>query len=201
VLLLFNVVLFGFFSEATSNAVTSVVGQEGIVRKTQFPRLVIPLSVVLTSLFNLGVNFLVVIVFILASGIEPQWSWFLFPIAVVAVFVLATTMAMGMSSLYVRFRDTAIIWGVIATALFYATPVLYPIEFVPDEYRKFILVNPLTPIFEQARHWVIDPSAPGAVEASGGGLRLLIPVAIYVVICVLGVWIFRREAPRIAEEL
>jgi ABC-2 type transport system permease protein len=201
VLLLFNVVLFGFFSEATSNAVTAVVGQEGIVRKTQFPRLVIPLSVVLTSLFNLCVNFLIVIVFILASGIEPQWSWFLFPVAVFAVFVLATTMAMGMSSLYVRFRDTAIIWGVIATALFYATPVLYPIEFVPDEYRKFILANPLTPIFEQARQWVIDPSAPGAVEASGGGLRLLIPVGIYIAICVLGVWIFRREAPRIAEEL
>ena len=54
VLLLFNVVLFGFFSEATTAAVMSVVSQEGVVRKTQFPRLVIPLSVVLTSLFNLG---------------------------------------------------------------------------------------------------------------------------------------------------
>ena len=54
VLLLFNIVLFGFFQEATGAAVTSIVGQEAMVRKTQFPRLVIPLAVVLTSLFNLG---------------------------------------------------------------------------------------------------------------------------------------------------
>ena len=54
VLLLFNIVLFGFFQEATGAAVTSIVGQEAVVRKTQFPRLVIPLAVVLTSLFNLG---------------------------------------------------------------------------------------------------------------------------------------------------
>ena len=64
VLLLMNVVLFGFFSEATATAVMSVVNQEGVVRKTQFPRLVIPLSVVLTSLFNLAVNLVVVLIFL-----------------------------------------------------------------------------------------------------------------------------------------
>ena len=62
VLLLFNIVLFGFFQEATTQAVGSIVGQESVVRKTQFPRLVIPLAVVLTSLFNLGVNLVVVLV-------------------------------------------------------------------------------------------------------------------------------------------
>jgi ABC-2 type transport system permease protein len=201
VLLLFNIVLFGFFSEATTSAVGAVVGQEGIVRKTQFPRLVIPLAVVFTSLFNFCVNLIVVLVFLLASGIEPQWSWLLFPFAVLALFIISTALAMGLSSLYVRFRDTAIIWGVVATALFYATPVLYPIEYVPDEYRRFILINPLTPIFEQARQWVIDPNAPGAVSAVGGGWRLLVPIGIFVTVCVLGVWIFRREAPRVAEEL
>ena len=56
VLLLLNVVLFGFFQEATGTAVGSIVGQESVVRKTQFPRLVIPLAVVLTTLFNLGLN-------------------------------------------------------------------------------------------------------------------------------------------------
>jgi len=65
-LLLFNIVLFGFFQEATSAAVSSIVSQESVVRKTQFPRLVIPLSVVVTSLFNLGLNLVVVLVFLLA---------------------------------------------------------------------------------------------------------------------------------------
>jgi ABC-2 type transport system permease protein len=201
VLLLFNIVLFGFFGEATQAAVTSVVSQEGIVRKTQFPRLVIPLAVVVTSLFNLGVNLIVVLIFILAYGVAPTWTWFLFPLVVSALFVYATAVALILSSLYVRFRDTAIIWGVVATALFYATPVLYPLESVPSAYRDLVLVNPLTPMFEQARRWVIDPNAPGAVSAAGGWSHLLAPIAVFVAVCALGVWIFNREAPRVAEEL
>ena len=80
VLLLFNIVLFSFFQEATLTAVTSIVSQESVVRKTQFPRLVIPLAVVLTSLFNLGLNLIVVFVFILAWGIDPTWTWLLMPL-------------------------------------------------------------------------------------------------------------------------
>jgi ABC-2 type transport system permease protein len=201
VMLLMNVVLFGFFSEATGTSLMSVVSQEGVVRKTHFPRLVIPLSVVLTSLFNLALNLIVVVVFLLAFGVSPHWTWFLFPFVVLALFVFATTVSMLLSSLYVRFRDTAIIWSVISTALFYATPVLYPIERVPSQYRDVILLNPLSPLFEQTRKWVIDPGAPGAVSAAGGWAHLLPSMALFVGICVLGAWYFNRAAPRIAEEL
>ena len=201
VLLLFDVVLFGFFSESTQAAVGSVVGQEGIVRKTQFPRMVIPLSVVVTALFNLGMNLIVVVIFILAFGVSPTWTWLLFPLIVAALFVYSTAVSLLLSSLYVRFRDTLIIWTVMATALFYATPVLYPIEKVPSSYRDVILLNPLTPLFVQARHWVIDPSAPTAVNAAGGWTHLLAPIALFAAICGLGAWYFNREAPRIAEEL
>lgn len=200
-LLLFNVVLFGFFSEATQTAVASVVNQEGVVRKTQFPRVVIPLSVVVTSLFNLGVNLVVVVIFLLAAGITPTWSWALFPVIVAILFVFATAVSLGLSSLYVRFRDTAIIWSVASTALFYATPVLYPLEAVPSQYRDAVLLNPLTPLFEQARKWVIDPGAPGAVAAAGGWTHLLAPIGVFLVICAGGAWYFNREAPRIAEQL
>jgi ABC-2 type transport system permease protein len=201
VLLLMNVVLFGFFSEATTTAVMSVVNQESVVRKTQFPRLVIPLSVVVTGLFNLGVNLVVVLIFIAAFGVSPAWTWLLFPLIVLVLFVFATTVSMLLASLYVRFRDTAIIWSVAASALFYATPVIYPIEVVPERYRDLIMLNPLTAIFEQARKWMIDPNAPGAVSAAGGWTHLLPGIAIFLVTCVLGVWYFNREAPRIAEEL
>ena len=201
VMLLMNVVLFGFFSEATGTSLMSVVSQEGVVRKTQFPRLVIPLSVVLTSLFNLALNLIVVVVFLLAFGVTPQWTWFLFPFVILVLFIYATTVSMLLSSLFVRFRDTAIIWSVISTALFYATPVLYPIERVPSQYRDVILLNPLTPMFEQTRKWVIDPGAPGAVNAAGSWTHLLPSVALFVGICILGAWYFNRAAPRIAEEL
>ena len=201
VMLLFNIVVFTFFQEATLASVTSVVAQEGVVRKTQFPRLVIPLAVVLTALFNFGVNLIVVLVFLLASGVSVEWTWLLFPVVITVLGVITVAVSLLVSSLFVRFRDVGIIWGVLATALFYATPVLYPIEIVPERFHDIILANPLTPIFIELRHLVIDNSAPTALDAAGGWLGLLPAFLITVVLCVVAVKVFSREAPRIAEEL
>jgi ABC-2 type transport system permease protein len=201
VLLLFNIVLFSFFQEATTQAVSSIVSQESVVRKTQFPRLVIPLAVVLTAVFNLGLNLVVVFAFLLVAGVDPMWSWLGLPLLLAALIVLTSAVATLVAALYPRFRDTGIVWGVMVTALFYATPVLYPIDIVSGTLRDLIALNPLAPIFELARKWVIDPDAPGPVAASNGGLWLVVPVVIYVGVCALAVWVFRREAPRIAEEL
>lgn len=201
VLLLFNVVLFGFFQEATATAVTSIVNQEAVVRKTQFPRLVIPLAVVLTSLFNLGLNLVVVFVFILAFGVGPMWTWLLFPVLLALLITITVAVSMIVASLYPRFRDMAIIWTVLSTVLFYGTPVLYPITVVPETLRHIIALNPLAPLFELARKWVIDPTAPGPAAAAGGAVWLIFPALIFVAVCVLAVWVFSREAPRIAEEL
>lgn len=200
VLLLFNIVLFGFFQEATTIAVNSIVNQESVVRKTQFPRLVIPLAVVLTALFNLGLNLIVVFAFVLGWGIDPRWTWLLFPVALALIIVFTCAVAMIVSSLYPRFRDTAIIWTVLATILFYATPVLYPLGAVPDTMQKLLALNPLTPIFEAMRAWVIDPSAPGPVDALGWGL-VAVSAVVYLVVCALAGWVFNREAPLIAEQL
>jgi ABC-2 type transport system permease protein len=202
VLLLFNIVLFGFFQEATGGAVGSVLGQEGIVRKTQFPRLVIPLAVVLTALFTLGLNMIVVFAFMLGFGVGPMWSWLLFPVILLPFLVFICALAMLLSALNVRFRDVAIIWVVVATALNYGTPILYPLEVVPNETLKHVLMaNPLAPLFEQAHVWMIDSSAEGVYAAAGGPLPLIVAGLIYVIVCVLGVWVFNREAPRIAEQL
>jgi ABC-2 type transport system permease protein len=205
VFLLLNIVLYGFFQEATVTAVGSVVGSEGIVRKTQFPRLAIPLAVVLTSFYNLVLNLIVVFVFILAFGVSPMWTWFLLPVLLALLFVFTLGVAMFLSSLYPRFRDLGILWGVFVTALFYATPLLYPIDRVratSHTLSKLIALNPLAPVFELARRWIIDPRAPWpGSAASGGTVALVVSVVLFVLICVLGVWVFRREAPRSAEQL
>lgn len=201
VLLLFNIVLFGFFQEATGGAVGSVLAQEGIVRKTQFPRLVIPLSVVLTALFTLGLNMIVVFGFMLAFGVYPMWTWLLLPVVFVPLFVLVCALSLLLSALNVRFRDVAIIWVVLATALNYGTPIIYPLEFVPETLKHILMANPLTPLFQQAHVWMIEPHAEGVIDAAGGPLPLVIAGLIYVAVCVLGVWVFNREAPRIAEQL
>ncbi|HET7508963.1 MAG TPA: ABC transporter permease [Solirubrobacterales bacterium] len=203
VLLLFNVVLFGYFQEATGGAVGSVLAQEAIVRKTQFPRLVIPLSPALIALFTLGLNMVAVLVFILAAGITPMWTWLLFPLVLLPLLVLTAGLSMLLAALNVRFRDVGIIWVVVAQALFYASPILYPITTaaIPGTLHDILLINPLTPILTQARHWIIEPSAPGAVAAAGGWLHLLPSIAVFVAVCALGVWVFKREAPKIAELL
>lgn len=201
--LLFNVVLFGFFSEATTVAVGSIVGHEAVVRKTQFPRLVIPLAVVFTALFNLGLNLVVAFVFILALGDSPTWTWLLLPVILSLLFVFTTAVAMIVSALYPRYRDVSLIWSVLSLALFYATPVLYPLSLVSSSFfRNLIALNPLTPILTLAQRWITEPATPWpGSDAMGGPVRLAISLLIYVAVCAFAVWIFRREAPRIAEEL
>jgi ABC-2 type transport system permease protein len=203
VFLLLGIVLFTFFQESTTSSVTSVVSQEGVVRKTQFPRLVIPLATVVTSALNLLLNLVVVFAFIFAFGVEPAWTWLLFPIALVLLFVFTAAVGMALSVLYVRFRDVAIIWTVVAQVLFYATPILYPVNFKPGgDFEHLLMVNPLAVIFEQVRIWILaEPEAPTVVEAAGGWLGLIPAAVIFVAVCGLGAWIFKRGAPRIAEEL
>jgi ABC-2 type transport system permease protein len=202
VFLLTNIVLFTFFQEATMIATTSVAGREGIVRKTQFPRLVIPMAIVLTSLFNLGMNMLAVFVFALALGVTPTWTWLLMPIILVLLIVLTAAVSTYLSALYVRRRDVAIIWSVFATALFYGSAVLYPVSIVPAGLlRDLLFFNPLVSLFVQTNKWFIDPDAQSAAEAAGGWVHLIPAGVIFVGVCVVAVWFFNREAPRIAEEL
>ncbi|MDX6642605.1 MAG: type transport system permease protein [Solirubrobacteraceae bacterium] len=202
VLLLMNIVLFTFFIDATQASVTSVMTYENLVRKMQFPRMVIPLSTVLTASFNLAVNLIAVFVFFLANGVEPRWTWLLLPVILLPLIALAAGVAMVLSSLYPRFRDVAPIWSVLSTLLFYGSPVLYVVDVLHDKtFERLLLCNPIGSLLEQARHWLVDPTARTAVEAIGGAAWFAIPVALIVGVFALGLWVFNREAPRIAERL
>jgi ABC-2 type transport system permease protein len=202
VVLLGNIVLFTFFQEGTG-AVGSVVDRESLVRKIHFPRMAIPVSVVLTAGFNLVLNLCVVMVFALASGVTPRWSWLQAPVLVALLAVLVLGLAMLLSALYVRYRDIKPIWEVVLQALFYATPVIYAVEAlgVSDRIRELIMMNPIAAILEQFRHAVIDPGAPTAAEAAGGTLHLLVPLALLMAAFAIGYRVFDKAAPRIAEEL
>jgi ABC-2 type transport system permease protein len=203
VFLLMGIVLYTFFSEATSAAVTSVVSQEGVVRKTQFPRAVIPLATTVTAAFNLLLNLVIVLVFLVAFGVDPVWTWLLFPVALLFLFVGTAGASMALSVLYVRYRDTAIIWVVLAQVLLYLTPILYPVNSFGEETKEHLLmINPLAVIFEQVRVWVLHESqAPSAVQAAGGWLGLVPAAVIFFGVIGFGWWYFNREAPRIAEAL
>jgi ABC-2 type transport system permease protein len=172
------------------------------VRKIEFPRLVVPAAVVLTAYFNLLLNLLAVLVFVLITGVDPRWEWLAFPLVPLALGVLVAGLSMLLSALYVRFRDIRPIWEVVLQALFYATPILYVIETLPSaRLQHLMMLSPIAALLTQVRHTFIDPSAPSAAAAAGGGARLLVPIGIVLGLLVLGFWVFNREAPRIAEEL
>ena len=160
---------------------------------------------VFTHVFRLGseVNhYPVLLLFnLVLYGFYPEWTWLLLPFVLGGMFVFTTAVSMIVASLYPRFRDIAIIWAVFSTALFYATPVLYPLERAPDSLRTVLLINPITSMLELAREWVIDPSAPPLSSITGSTIELFIPVVVFIAVCAYAVWIFNREAPRIAEEL
>jgi ABC-2 type transport system permease protein len=200
--LLMGIVIHTFWAEATGTAVPSVINRENLVRKIHFPRMVIPLSVVVTAALNFCLNFVAVLVFFVIQDVGIRWSWLELIPLVALLCALSTGVAMAVSALFVRYRDVQPIWDVALPISFYATPILYPIESVPDQaVRELLMCNPLAMIVVQARHALIDPTAPSAAEAIGGAPRLLIPLGIILAVCVLGYWVFNRSAPKIAEEM
>jgi ABC-2 type transport system permease protein len=201
VVLLLGIVLFTFFADATGAAISSMVDRENLVRKIHFPRMVIPLAVVLTGFMNLVINLVAVAIFAMAQGVEPRWSWLQFPLLLLALGIWCVGLAMLLSAVYVRARDIQPIWQVLTQAMFYAAPVIYPIEAIPKpQWGELVMLNPMSVFLEQARHAVIDPTAPSAAAAAGP-TGLLVPIAIIVLTTVVGFWLFNREAPRIAEQI
>ena len=200
-LLLLNITLYQFFSDATSIAVPSIVAKENVVRKMEFPRLAIPLSVVLSATFTLALTLIIVLGYMLAAGVPVISTWLLWPILLAFLYGFTVGTSLLLSTLFVTVRDIGQIWAVISRLAFYATPVLFPIELYPSGFKAVLLLNPLAPIFAQARVWILDPSAPTYTEVMGGEIYLLYPALVLVSVIVLGFWLFERAAPHVAEEL
>jgi ABC-2 type transport system permease protein len=201
VYILFALVLFQFFGEVTGNCVGALVARESMLRKMRFPRLVIPLAVLLTALFNLGMTLIAVIAFALAAGVTPGWGWLELPLIVGILAVFSIGLGLILSALFVRYRDVQPIWEVTSQILFYASPILYVATMVPESYQRAYLANPIASLLTEMRHAIVDPTARPLWDAIGGAERLLVPGGIVVAVFVLGLWVFRREAPRIAENL
>ncbi|MEA2155994.1 MAG: type transport system permease protein [Solirubrobacteraceae bacterium] len=202
VILLLAMILYFYFVEVTSGAVTSMVDRESLLRKVGFPRAVVPLAVALVATMSLALNLVVLAVFIVLSGVPPRWTWLALPIPFLLLAVFATGVGMLLSALYVRYRDVRPIWEVVTQALFYATPVLYPIERVIDHSQTLAtiaLCNPVAAIIQESRHLLTG--APSVTAALGSTALLAVPIAILAGVTWLGLHVFDRMAPRAAEEL
>ncbi len=212
--LLGSIILFTFFGEATGGAVRSVVDRENLVRKIQFPRLVIPLAITLLAFFNLMMNLIVVLIFALISGVQPMLSWLELPLILMMLVLFSTGLAMLLSAMFVHFRDIQPIWMVVSQIVFYGSPVIIPLEKVretllypkpPGTPKPFLyhlyMLNPLVTVFQQFRHAMVTHGTISAGQALGSWAGLLEPLGVTVAVFALGFWVFNRSAPYVAENL
>jgi ABC-2 type transport system permease protein len=203
--LLMGIVLFTFFSDATQMGMWSLVARESLLRKLSFPRLVIPTAATMTAAITFGVNSVVVLVFVAWNGIVPRPSWLLIVPLLLELYVFILGIALILSTLFVRLRDIGQVWELALQLMFYASPIIYPIGFLPPALRHLAFVNPFTQVLQDIRAVVLYPDlAPNRVTIAssfGTPAARLIPIAIALGIFAFGLWFFRRNEHAFAEHV
>lgn len=202
VYLLLGIVIWNYFSEVTNNGVSSIVGRGDVLRKINFPKYVVVLSGSLSALINLGINLFVVGVFMIFTGVDPQPQLFIFvPLLIVELFIFALSMAFLLSSLFVRFRDVNYIWEVIMQGAFYATPILYPMSYVPAFLAPYIIANPVAQIIQDLRFILITDQTETIGTIYGSEWARLIPLGIVALAALGSAYYFKKRSPYFAEDI
>jgi ABC-2 type transport system permease protein len=203
--LLIGIVCFTFMSDATSMGMWSLVGRESLLRKLSFPRIIIPTSATLTAAMTFLINAVVVMVFVAGKGIAPQPDWVLVLPLLLELYVFVLGIALLLSTLFVRFRDVGQVWELALQLLFYASPIVYPIGYLPPALRELAFLNPFTQVLQDIRSIILYPDLAGnrmtAIRAFGSPSAELLPVAIAIAIFFLGLFVFKREEPWFAERV
>lgn len=205
VYLLLGIVIWNFFLEITNNGVTAIVGKGDLIRKLNFPKYVIILSVAFSALINLLFNLIVIGVFIYLTKVDLGWQTLLAPLFLVEIFVFAVALAFILSALFVRLRDISYIWEVIMQAAFYATPILYPLSLVSEKWptaAKILLLNPVSQAIQDVRYLAITPETQTLAELSGRHTWLVfVPYLIVALTALFAVIFFKKRSPYFAEEV
>lgn len=208
IVLLLGISLWGFFTEATNVGMNSIVGRGDILRKINFPKYIIVLSAMMSSLISLFINMVVVVIFAIFFGIDFTWLALLSPLGVLQLFALAFGFALLLSSLFVKFRDIGPIWEVILQALFFSMPIIYPLTFVENmsifgiEAQKLMMLNPIAQTIQDIRHTLISPgTVPTNWQVQDSIFIALIPVLLTVLVLIAGMVVFSRNSKKFAENL
>jgi ABC-2 type transport system permease protein len=202
VYLLLGLVLWNYFTEVTLGGVTAVVGKGDLMRKINFPKYVIVFAGSLSALINLLFNFVVIGIFMLIGHVVLTWSAVLIFPLVFEMFLFAIGLAFFLSALYVKYRDVSYIWEVAIQAGFFATPILYAMNIVPHEFAKFLILNPMAQIMQDARYALVWKGTETINTIFGGDNWVwLIPIGItFVTVIIAGIY-FRMRSRFFAEEV
>lgn len=199
--LLLGIVLFTFFAEATNAAKASIAQNAALVQKLSFPRVIIPVSATLTAGMTFSLNVIVIAAFIAWNRVVPQVDWLLLVPLLAELYVFTLGLSLALAALYVRFRDIGQIWELAVQLLLYASGVLFPLQVVPGWGQKLVLVNPLAQVMQDARAVILPTDVVTISGAYGTSNARLIPLAVVALTFVLGLVLFKRQEPWLAERL
>ncbi|MBP9738866.1 ABC transporter permease [Candidatus Saccharibacteria bacterium] len=203
--LLLGIVLWSFFTEATTQGMQAIVSRGDLIRKISFPKYIIVISGTLSALINLLLNLLVVLLFIVINGVDIKWSILLLPLNVLELYVFALAIAFWLSAVFVKYRDVSHIWEVFLQGLFYATPILYPITMVienaNESVAKLMMINPLAQIIQDARYNTVTHETITTSNFINNPYIVLIPYAIVAISVVVASYYFRKNQKYFAEQV
>lgn len=158
--LLTGQVMFSFFSEATTMAMTSIIANGSLIKKVYIPKYIFPLSKVLSSFINLLFSLIAIVIMIIVTKIKITWTILFFPLPLLYLLIFSIGIGMLLSAMSVFFRDMFHLYGVILTAWNYLTPIFYPAKIIPNKYKFFIEYNPLYYIIECFRDIILYGKLP-----------------------------------------
>lgn len=202
--LLLGIVLWTFFSDMTTQSLGSIVDRADLIRKIRIPRWIIVVSASLSAVISLGLNLLVVLIFMTFSKVDLLETSIFFPLVLIEIYILGLGMSLFLAAAFVKYRDISYIWEVLMQAGFYVTPILYAMTFVKNvDYQKILLLNPMAQAIQDARYALVTHSHSNITidRAFGSDAIRLVPILVCVLVLIGGVLYFRREAKNFAENL
>jgi lipopolysaccharide transport system permease protein len=181
-----------FFSRSLTEASMSVVGNASIISKIYFPRVILPLSVILSAGFDFLFVFAVLILLMIIYGIFPSLNIIFFPLFLILQLMCALGVALWLAPINVKYRDVKYTLQFLNQLWFFATPIVYPPHIIPEKWRVIQFFNPMTGVVEGYRWSLLGTQPP---EPS----HLLISISTILLLFISGFIYFHRQEKDFAD--
>jgi ABC-2 type transport system permease protein len=202
VYLLVGIILWNFFLEVTSGSLSSIVGRGDLIRKIKIPRWIIVVSSSLSGVISLLLNFIVIAVFMILNHVGVTMNIIWLPLIMFEIYIFGLGLAFFLSAAFVNYRDISYIWEVICQALFYLTPLLYPVSKLHwPIVREILFMSPLTQAVQSARYVIVTDQTYTLSSAVHSTFARLIPFLILIIVFIIGVSYFRKKSKTFAEDI
>lgn len=183
-----------FFATSISRSAFTMVENGNILKKVYFPREILPISVVTSETVNFLISTVIIIGFVIFGGLGINKYLLFYPIILIAQYLLILAISFIVSSISVYVRDLQHLIGVALQLLFYAAPIVYAPESIPQEFKWILDINPMTYIINGYRSIFYNQTMPDI-------LSLGILIVISIIFCVIGYLIFSKLQKGFAEQL